>query len=128
MYGFINKALKNSSFLFRLALKVGLEKFPDEFRVWKKTADVDFRKAWDLTEALLMRLNDSVRETGIKLAVICERNGVTFINPQGEFLRISEKIKSRGNRLYFRRDGHWNADGHALVANILFSYIEGQGF
>lgn len=166
LYNFINRVVENSPFFYHLALRSGLKKFPNEFRVWKKNPDADFREAWNLTEALLLRLKDSAKKagsrlivfyvpaqtsideqiwqdakikynisdkewspntTGVELAAICKENGIPFVNPQDDFLRKSEEFKSQGKRLYFRYDGHWNKDGHALVADVLYSYVQGQG-
>lgn len=165
LYNFSNRALENSPFLYRLALKTNLKKVPEEFRVWKKHLDADFREAWNLTEALLLRLKDSTRKAGsrllvfyvptqasiyqdiwqdtklkynisdedwspettvLQLAAICKKNNIPFINPKENFLQKqkSEDLQKKGNRLYFRRDGHWNDDGHQLVADILYSYVQ----
>lgn len=157
LYNFLNKMLENSPQLYRLALKSGIKKFPDEFRVWKKISDPDFAQAWDLTEALLLRLKNSAEKVGSRFVVfyvpselcidsraweeaefkynisrdvwspdtvgadltaICRKNSIPLIDPKDDFLK-------QNKRLYFRRDGHWNADGHALVSDILYSYIKG---
>jgi hypothetical protein len=58
-----------------------------------------------------------------RLAEMCDRLGIPFISPTPRFRERAQ----RGEILYFMQDGHWNASGHRLVAEILSQYF-GQGF
>ena len=50
-----------------------------------------------------------------RLAAICDRLQIPLISPT---LRFRAEAR-QGKILYFMQDGHWNASGHRLVANIL---------
>ena len=50
----------------------------------------------------------------------CREHGVEVINPIPEF----KKLEQAGVRLYFERDGHWNARGHSEAARILATYLQ----
>ena len=58
-----------------------------------------------------------------QLAIICERNGIDFLNPTDAFRLKASKFESVGMRLYFHHDGHWNVHGHQYAGELLADYI-----
>jgi len=50
-----------------------------------------------------------------RLAEICARQSIPFLSPTSEF----RERAAQGETLYFLQDGHWNREGHRLVAEIL---------
>jgi hypothetical protein len=57
--------------------------------------------------------------TGQTLSQWCRREGVPCLNLLEEFRNSSES-------LYFPQDGHFNAAGHALAAELLAAFVEEQ--
>ena len=65
----------------------------------------------------------SMDKVGTEMKYISERNAIDFVNPTELVRSEANKLILGGKRLYFARDGHWNADGHKLVGEILAEYI-----
>lgn len=57
------------------------------------------------------------------LAEMTARLGIPFIDPVPELEAEAARLEPLGRRLYYRLDGHWNADGNRLVAEILANHI-----
>lgn len=53
------------------------------------------------------------------LKEICGRNDIKFI----DLLPELRKSANLGKKLYFTHDGHWNRDGNALVAFIVYDFF-----
>lgn len=70
LIGLIKQAKERSAFLYRAGMVFGLTKFPDELRVWKKTADQDIDNAWILTEHLIDHIHEDARLTGSQFLVV----------------------------------------------------------
>lgn len=178
LYEFVTTRIKNVSYLYALAIRVGLAEdtrgvsggttseavpIPDEFRVWEKQYSPEIRDAWKITEALIRKLKGVTMSVGSELVVfyvpigaavyrdewqsakrkygitdddwsidrdaaelrsICERANIDFIDPIQVFKEEAERVEKKGRRLYFSKDGHWNADGHRLVGKILFNHVK----
>ena len=45
---------------------------------------------------------------------------IEFIDPTDEFIRYEKG----GIKCYYKQDGHWNKEGHKLVADIIFRYLQ----
>ncbi len=54
-----------------------------------------------------------------RLEAICDKQGVTFCYPLGTF-----KSASESRALYFEKDSHPNAYGHALAAQVLLGLLQ----
>jgi lysophospholipase L1-like esterase len=100
--------------------------------------------AWQTIEAILRRLIESVEENGSRLVVVTtpphkEWMGC-WISPETEVMDdicIQRRIPhidllpgfSQGRtQPYFRRDLHWNAEGHRLAAHIIYDQLVAVDF
>ncbi len=53
-----------------------------------------------------------------RLMQICARQHLACIDPTADFRRAARAMQD-GQELYYRSDGHWNRNGHALAAALL---------
>jgi lysophospholipase L1-like esterase len=61
------------------------------------------------------KLNDfAFQQVGGRLREICMRNSIDFVDLTQEFMKDTNPCS-----FYYPLDGHWNANGHHKVANIL---------
>ncbi|MBN1687615.1 MAG: SGNH/GDSL hydrolase family protein [Candidatus Omnitrophica bacterium] len=58
-----------------------------------------------------------------RLSEICAQHGVLYIDLLPELLRVAQK----GERLYFKADGHWNSRGHQVAADYLLGELKKRG-
>jgi len=56
----------------------------------------------------------------VRLAQICQENDIAYFN----LLPGMREIALTGQMLYFPNDGHWNADGHALAAYLVYASLQ----
>jgi hypothetical protein len=56
------------------------------------------------------------------LTTVCARLGIVLISPTERF----RSAASASNSLYYRRDGHWNPQGHELTAKIISEFLTSQ--
>ncbi len=61
----------------------------------------------------------SPRQDAVVLGEVCARRGLDCLLPLERFRAEA----SAGSRLYFRRDAHWTAEGHALAARLMAEHI-----
>lgn len=170
LYNFVNKRIKTlRPYLQDLTTKLHIMKsldekatIPKEFRIWEKTYNAKIRKAWNITEALIIKLQEeaasvgskllvfyipnraqiyskdwedtkrkygiseedwNINQCGIELEAICKRNNISFFNPTKLFMTEAGKLIEEGKRLYFVKDGHWNAIGNKFVGQILSQHV-----
>jgi lysophospholipase L1-like esterase len=76
------------------------------FKIMMRTADFDL-SLYDLNKTARL-----VRD-------ICQRNAIDFVDILPRFREESE----RGETLYYQADGHFNAAGHTLCAEILYEHL-----
>jgi hypothetical protein len=92
---------------------------------WVPTPQAVYPELWDRT-SWMYSMNESswspTQEYTV-LSQICERNGLDCLFSLDEFKSRAEQLERTGRRLYLPADGHWTADGHALVGEILARYI-----
>jgi hypothetical protein len=62
-------------------------------------------------------------EDAVVLASICARAAIACVNPVPRFRAEAEQLLATGTQLYFRRDAHWNNNGHRLAGAILADYV-----
>jgi hypothetical protein len=157
------RAVQNPRLSGRFSGRTGMAKTQrpdDEFRIFKKNLDPDYRNAWKLTERILIELKketDTIgsrflvflvpdrsaieprvwkralaqygldasewdsTQVGNELKAICDRNRIDYLDPTNRF--IDERRRNGQKEAYFPGDRHWNAVGHAIVANVLFDAI-----
>ena len=88
--------------------------------------DVLVRAAdWDAVKARY-DLSDkewNPRQGEAELRAICARLRVSFLSPVDRFREEAERLSKAGRRLYFARDGHWNAEGHRVAGEVLGAYL-----
>lgn len=98
-----------------------------------------WESGWEIMEAVIKRLKEDVEKQGGELVVInipasraylgcssspysermnslCTKEGIAHIDLLPEFSRL-------GADPHFRRDGHWNAEGHRLAAEIIYDEL-----
>lgn len=59
-----------------------------------------------------------------RLLAICREAGLRCVDPTDRYRETARDLASRGERLYFRYDWHWNERGHRLAAEVLAERIE----
>lgn len=71
LYRLTSERIKNIYFLSRLLIKLGLQDNPleGEFGIYAKTYNANIRKAWKITEAILIKLKIETASVGSKLLV-----------------------------------------------------------
>jgi hypothetical protein len=93
-----------------IQLAVGI--YPDEFQVDDALLDKIFQ-TYDLDRALFdTTLIQRVLEDHLRAA------NIDFVDLLGEF-----RAKGKDKRLYLLRNTHWNKDGIALAADLLFQFL-----
>lgn len=166
VYNFTRR-VKNSHYWHALAVKLGWSNsqeppIPDVWLVIEKTYNAEIRAAWEVTEAILIKLHREILSAGSKLLVfyipprpsiyfeywqamkrqyglsdenwnpeqagielesICKRNNINLIKPTKRFITEVNKAGKKRKWLHFIKDGHWNAEGHKFVGEILAQYI-----
>jgi hypothetical protein len=55
---------------------------------------------------------------------ICVREQIRCVDPTGRFRQAAVDLSRRGERLYYKYDWHWNANGHRLAAEILAEQLQ----
>ena len=65
----------------------------------------------------------SINQARIKLEDICTRTQTDCIQPHQEFRAKAQELSEMGQQLYYAQDGHWNANGNKLAAEILENHI-----
>jgi hypothetical protein len=50
---------------------------------------------------------------------MCVDSKLNCVEPSADFIRAADSLHATNQRLYYRFDWHWNANGHALAARIL---------
>ncbi len=59
-----------------------------------------------------------------KLAALCDKLGIGCL----DLLPLMKEETSKGNRFYFMRDGHWNANGHRFAAREIYKDMKKRGW
>jgi hypothetical protein len=83
---------------------------------------------WRLAYVLLNEINNisnnnfifvTTSDEGNNLSKFCNANEIYFLNLQPEF----ENQSLKGKQLLIPKDGHWNEDGHRLVAELIYNKL-----
>jgi hypothetical protein len=48
-----------------------------------------------------------------------QANGIEYIDPTERF----QELEREGTKLYYKYDGHWNQNGHAAAAQLIYEYL-----
>ena len=59
-----------------------------------------------------------------KLSELCDDIKIDYL----DLLPIMKKETLRGNKFYFTRDGHWNANGHSFAAKEIYKDMKDRGW
>ncbi len=59
-----------------------------------------------------------------KLAALCDKLGIGCL----DLLPLMKEETSKGNRFYFKRDGHWNANGQRFAAKEIYKDMKERGW
>jgi len=62
-------------------------------------------------------------KVNLELGGVLARLEIEFLNPLKCFRQRAKDFPSDGDRLYFKRDGHWNRKGHRLAGEMLAEAI-----
>lgn len=54
---------------------------------------------------------------------LCATEAIPYIDPTATFVQTANRFAGRGERLYYRYDWHWNANGHQLAGEILATRV-----
>jgi hypothetical protein len=65
----------------------------------------------------------SIEQIRDDLMALCHRNHFDCVDPLEAFRAEAERLRAVGKRLYFVHDGHWNAEGHRFVGELLAQYL-----
>jgi hypothetical protein len=65
----------------------------------------------------------SIEQIRNDLMALCRRNHFDCIDPLEEFRAEANRLRTLSKRLYFIQDGHWNAEGHRFVGELLAQSI-----
>ncbi len=76
-----------------------------------------------LAEYGLKRENYDFTQPEVILQRFCKRHDILFLSPLARFRGETAK----GKRMHFISDNHFNAAGHALLADELFKFLQKQG-
>jgi hypothetical protein len=94
--------------IFYVPLRAGV--YLDEWERMKKQYDIADEQ-W------------SIEQIRNDLMAICRRNHFDCIDPLEVFRAEANRLRTVSKRLYFIQDGHWNADGHRFVGELLAQSI-----
>jgi lysophospholipase L1-like esterase len=86
------------------------EVYAADWEATQRTYDISAR-GWDLGTP------------NSRLKGIAQRLEIKMLDPLPEF----QQAARQGERLYYRQDGHWNAQGHRLAARLIQRYMANQG-
>lgn len=84
-----------------------------------------YPEAWETTKRK-WGLNDeewSIEQVEPMLAKACARQRIDFIHSINRLRDAARHSNSVDEPIYYMQDGHWNATGHALVAEMLRYYL-----
>jgi hypothetical protein len=100
--------------------------------------------AWQTVEAIFRRLSENVEEHGSRLVVVTTPPHKEWMgcwtSPEAEVMDyicahrsiphidLLAGFSQGGTRPYFRRDLHWNAEGHRLAAHIIYDQLVAVDF
>ncbi len=59
-----------------------------------------------------------------ELAKLCTKLGIDYL----DLLPVMKEETSKGNLLYYPRDGHWNVEGHRVAAREVYKDIRERGW
>jgi GDSL-like lipase/acylhydrolase family protein len=145
----VERWLYQSSYVYRAlrdVISAGETSEPDyvRFADWRKATDEEKRAGWNITRALLAKLDAEARSTGSRFLLmivpgnkevtrgvvsICSETSINCIDPTARFWDEGLKLKQHGRKLtYAPLDEHWNAAGHGLAADVLADYILSRGY
>ena len=61
--------------------------------------------------------------TAQKIAEACRTHDLECIDPTPQLRAEAARLEAKGEMLYFPVDGHWNAQGHRFMGELLARYV-----
>jgi hypothetical protein len=85
------------------------------------TSPAVYDDAWEATQALYgIRASEwDIRQPESELARVCADLGIAFRPTTERFRNEAARLGNEGQDLYFKDEGHWNAQGHRFAASLL---------
>lgn len=164
-YTLVTRGMKSMHWSRSIATKLGMiyGGIPEYFMIWRRERSPEVHQAWNITEAILLRLRESIERSGGDLIVfyvpdnaliyaqswvamkrmygisdrdwsieqvgrdlerVCRQHAIPFIDPTNRFKEVASELRSSDERLYYKKDVHWNVNGHRLAGEILAEYIK----
>ena len=80
MFRRADRVISDSPTLRGLMTRIGLAEMPSEFKPWQRTRGPEVVRAWEVTEALLIRLHEEVTDAGSHFLVVAAAGGWTNSN------------------------------------------------
>lgn len=113
----------------------------DESAVTSATKpEIVVREEWKITEKLIAAMKKTSEEIGARFVVMEFSNGSELTAPPPQLQQVTTKLgipliqthqsfkAAKDGTYYSRNDAHWNARGHHLAAEILFTYLTHEGW
>ncbi len=121
-YGFLNYCRKTDP----EDVKYGWRLLAETLKTMKNYAKQASAKLYERTSRKYgyNPLEFDLEKPNRKLSELCDNIKIDYL----DLLPIMKKETSKGNKFYFMRDGHWNANGHSFAAKEIYKDMKDRGW